>query len=375
MNQVSEIRSLTGLRFIAALYVFLFHIQIRWPITNVPVFKDVLEQGAIGMSVFFILSGFLLGYRYISSDTTIKDYLINRFARIYPVYIVAAISTLPWMGVDFGGESLSLAIGKFVFIVVSNIFLVQAWFPQLFSYWNDSGSWSIAVEAFCYVVLPFVLPGMSKLTLKQLGVVAALCWLFAVMPGLSILLFGTPAFPVFYAMPLFRLPEFLLGVCALLAMRSGLSMRFGAFLTILLPLTLFLYVGYFGAVMPMYIGHNWIVLPVISLMIVALTNGVGPVSWLLSSRLFVWFGKISYCFYSLQALLLFALTSHHDRLISIFPFFVSGKILALTAFIVLIAASAACYYFVEEPCRRRIKGWHRRSNLNRSNKTDVNAVI
>lgn len=374
MKQESEILSLTGLRFIAAFYVFLFHMQIRWPITNIPVLKSVFEQGAIGMSVFFMLSGFLLGYRYVGSNGTIRNYLINRFARIYPVYVVAAISTLPWMGIKFGTDSLWLEIGKFAFLIISNVFLVQAWFPQLFAYWNDSGSWSIAVEAFCYLVLPFVLPRMSKLTLKQLGVVAALCWLFAVMPGISIVLFGTPAFPIFYAMPLFRLPEFLLGVCALLALRLGVSVRFGAVLTVLLPLILFVYVGYYGGVMPMYVGHNWIVLPIICLMIVALSVGKGPVTWLLSCKLFVWFGKISYCFYSMQALLLFALTSHYDHLISAFPIFANGKILTGTTFVVLIGISVVCYYLIEEPCRLWIKDRHARSNLKNMNQSNANAV-
>jgi peptidoglycan/LPS O-acetylase OafA/YrhL len=374
VKQESEILSLTGLRFIAALYVFLFHMQIRWPITNIPFLKGIFDQGAIGMSVFFVLSGFLLAYRYVGSDSTMRDYLINRFARIYPVYVVAALSTLPWMGIEFGSESPWLAVGKFIFIVITNIFLVQAWFPQLFAYWNDSGSWSIAVEAFCYVVLPFVLPRMSKLTLRPLFAVAALCWLFAVMPGVSIVLFGTPSFPIFYAMPLFRFPEFLLGVCTLLAMRVGVSVRFGPVLTVLLPLILFAYIGCYGGVMPMYIGHNWIVLPVICLMIVTLSAGKGPVAWLLSSKLFVWLGKISYCFYSMQALLLFALTSHHDRLVSVSSIFASGKILVGATLIVLIGLSAACYYLIEEPCRRWIKDRHSRSNLKSMNQSYGDSV-
>jgi peptidoglycan/LPS O-acetylase OafA/YrhL len=363
MKQESEILPLTGLRFIAALYVFLFHMQIRWPITNIPVLKNILDQGAIGMSVFFVLSGFLLAYRYVGSDSTIKDYLINRFARIYPIYVLAALTTLPWMGIKFGADGAWLELGKFLFLLVSNLFLVQAWFPQLFAYWNDSGSWSIAVEAFCYAVLPFVLPGMSRLSLKQLGAVALSLWLLSVMPGVSIVLFSAPPFSVFYAMPIFRLPEFLLGVCALLAMRHGFSVRFSPLLTVVLPLVLFVYIGFYGAVMPMYIGNNWIVLPVICLMIVALSTGGGAVAWLLSRRFFVWLGKISYCFYSLQALLLFALTSNHDRLVSAWPIFLSGKVLMMTTLFVLIVISAAGYYLVEEPSRRWIKAWHRRSTL------------
>ena len=100
MKYEKEILSLTGLRFVAAFYVFLFHIHIRWPIADHPFAKKVLDQGAIGMSLFFILSGFILAYRYADGRSTLKDYLINRFARIYPICAVAALVTLPWIGIN-----------------------------------------------------------------------------------------------------------------------------------------------------------------------------------------------------------------------------------------------------------------------------------
>lgn len=165
-----EILSLTGLRFIAALYVFLFHIQIRWPITNIPFLKNILDQGATGMSVFFMLSGFLLAYRYVNANNSLKDYLVNRFARIYPVYIVVAITTLPWLGINFCAdktEDLIFKMAQASLLVMSNIFVIQAWFPQFFSYWNDGGSWSISVEVFCYLLLPFILPRLALLSLKN----------------------------------------------------------------------------------------------------------------------------------------------------------------------------------------------------------------
>jgi hypothetical protein len=57
MKDEKEIFPLTGLRFVAAFYVFLFHIHIRWPISSHSFAKNVLDQGAIGMSLFFMLSG------------------------------------------------------------------------------------------------------------------------------------------------------------------------------------------------------------------------------------------------------------------------------------------------------------------------------
>ena len=113
------------------------------------------------MSLFFMLSGFVLAYRYADGRSTLKDYLINRFARIYPIYAVAALVTLPWIGINFVNSSLADTlkwIGQLALLVFSNIFLIQAWFLQYFSHWNDGGSWSISVEAFCYILLPFFLP-------------------------------------------------------------------------------------------------------------------------------------------------------------------------------------------------------------------------
>jgi peptidoglycan/LPS O-acetylase OafA/YrhL len=49
------------LRFFAALYVFIFHIHLRWPLAPESTFlSNLLGQGAIGMSLFFVLSGLVL---------------------------------------------------------------------------------------------------------------------------------------------------------------------------------------------------------------------------------------------------------------------------------------------------------------------------
>ena len=57
MNNISrDIPALTGLRFVAAFYVFLFHIHIRMPLTENTFLAGIIGQGAIGMTIFFVLS-------------------------------------------------------------------------------------------------------------------------------------------------------------------------------------------------------------------------------------------------------------------------------------------------------------------------------
>lgn len=358
MNNKEEILSLTGLRFIAALYVFIFHIHIRWPVTTNNFVGNIIGQGAVGMSLFFILSGFVLAYRYAGQTFTVSEYLKNRFARIYPVYVVAALLTLPWFGVDIIGSSMIdvfKSIFKTVVIVASNIFLVQAWFPQFFSYWNDGGSWSISVEAFCYLMLPFILPYLLNAPKDKLLLTIAICWLWATLPGVSATLFDGQANPVFYSMPIFRLPEFLVGVCSFLLIRRGFIYRHGVLAQIVVILGFLFYLGVVGARMSIYVGHNWIVVPVVAFMIFSLSNNKGGISFILSSRVFVWLGKISYCFYSFQALLILLLIKYHDRLVAAIPALSNNVVLMVASFFVLVAISAVGYNFIEEPARKFIK--------------------
>ncbi|WP_295762371.1 acyltransferase [Undibacterium sp.] len=358
MNKKSEILPLTGLRFIAALFVFFFHIHIRWSLATNPFLKNILDQGAIGMSVFFILSGFILAYQYAGARTTQKSYLVNRFARIYPIYAFTAIATLPWIGITFVSTSntdIATGIGQGILLIFANIFIIQAWFPQFFSFWNDGASWSISVEVFCYIILPFASTLLEQLTIRQLCAVAFICILFSALPGLSAALFPSPAVSIFYSLPIFRLPEFILGVCTCLAAKEGLGNRYGTFSQLVVLAVIFIYLGFAGPALPIYVGHNWIVAPSIAFIILSLSNSRGFISLILSSKPLLWLGKISYCIYSLQFLIIVPLIKHHDVIIEKFSLMQNNWILAMTALFFLILFSGIANYFIEEPSRIWIK--------------------
>lgn len=360
MEKKGEIFALTGLRFIAALYVFIFHIHIRWPVSDVKFIKNILGQGAIGMSLFFILSGFVLAYRYADGKSTLKSYFINRFARIYPVYFIAALITLPWLGISFADGSIFnivKAIVQSILLVIANIFLLQAWFPQFFDYWNDCASWSISVEAFCYVLLPLLLPILTHLSPKRLLFFALICYMLAVLPGLTGFIFPNTPRLVYYSMPIYRLPEFLIGVCSYLAFRNKCKFvsKFKQRHQVIALLSVGLYFGIFGFKILDYVGHNWIVLPFISFMILSLSSGKGILVSCLSNSFFVWLGKISYCFYSFQALVILFSLSYHNRIVTMMPLLSNNKIFLLFSLAILLILSAIGYYLIEEPARRKIK--------------------
>src|SRR5258708_19157471 len=88
-----EIPSLTGLRFFAAAAVVLSH-----AIPKIVVYDDtpyllllLIQLAAPGMTLFFVLSGFVIFLNYsrsIRTGTDLWNFFVARFARLYPLFFV-----------------------------------------------------------------------------------------------------------------------------------------------------------------------------------------------------------------------------------------------------------------------------------------------
>jgi len=86
-----EIRPLTSLRFIAALLVFLHHFGgFLYGTAATSIGLALIVEGHFGVNIFFVLSGFLITYRYFSDPDdkplNLFQYIVKRIARIYPLY-------------------------------------------------------------------------------------------------------------------------------------------------------------------------------------------------------------------------------------------------------------------------------------------------
>ncbi|MGO8141361.1 acyltransferase family protein [Rhizobium leguminosarum] len=90
MSRPDYIPSLDGLRGVAALLVVGAHIGLIFPITA----PHLVTMGDEAVGLFFALSGFLMAHLYGSRPVTrenVLDFLVSRFARIYPIYLVAVV--------------------------------------------------------------------------------------------------------------------------------------------------------------------------------------------------------------------------------------------------------------------------------------------
>ena len=132
------------------------------------VINPILNQGVLGMTVFFVLSGFVLSMRYTSFDElgSQRVFYIARIIRLYPVYLLMGIITFPTIFLSANDYTyfqthplLWTATLVLVFIVA-----LQAWAPALFSVWNFGGSWSLSVEAFFYSTFPKLRQYLARLS-------------------------------------------------------------------------------------------------------------------------------------------------------------------------------------------------------------------
>jgi len=76
--------ALTSLRFFAALHVVFFHLLALKILWSTGWLKQISSIGYVGVSFFFVLSGFILVYTYAGRESTAIEFWRARFARIYP---------------------------------------------------------------------------------------------------------------------------------------------------------------------------------------------------------------------------------------------------------------------------------------------------
>lgn len=179
---MSEIKSLTSLRGIASLYVVILHyfnIHKDYP-DGLPFYKrfiyTFIQYGYFTVDLFFILSAFVmcLAYKkYFQTKveyTDYKFYMLKRFARLYPLYIVFCF-------VYF------FLFDKDTFSLLSNITLLQI--PLAKNFYLIDVFWSLSAEWVLYLIFPILFFYFNKIKNIYLN----LCILLLSITGLYCLKF------------------------------------------------------------------------------------------------------------------------------------------------------------------------------------------
>lgn len=170
------------LRAAACMMVLLHHLAFRMDGRFIPEavrpVMNFLVMGSFGVSVFFVLSGFLLARPFwLALDRgepmpSLGIYALRRAARILPGFWLALVVSLV-LSITVSGSALD---GEQVIRFLAGFFLVSDWhWVTLFPVNNNGPLWSIGFEVTSYVLLPFCLAALFAFGAKGWG--ARLAWI------------------------------------------------------------------------------------------------------------------------------------------------------------------------------------------------------
>jgi peptidoglycan/LPS O-acetylase OafA/YrhL len=155
-QQPAYLNALTFPRFILAILVVIFHYGLHLDLFKESFFVEFFKNGAVAVSFFFFLSGFVLAYNY--NETKTKSFLLKRVFRIFPIYIITFFVVL------ISQLLLNLDTPTLFYSIMNSLGL-QSWFPGHALQVNFP-SWSISVEFFLYASFPIILWLYKKMKWK-----------------------------------------------------------------------------------------------------------------------------------------------------------------------------------------------------------------
>ncbi len=314
----SRLPSLTGLRFLAALLVFGLHMSLSsspnppYAAINPFADKDVADgyewlfskAGNLGVSFFFVLSGFVLTWSYKPNEPR-TAFWRRRLIKIFPNHLVMwAVAMVAF------AAPITRPLGW-----ASNLFLVHSWFPQgdVFASVN-SPSWTLCSELLFYLLFPAIIVGLRRIAPARLwwwagGMVAG-------MVGVQLinlyLIPSTPKLPdtgvsltqlwFGYFFPVPRMFEFVLGALLALIIVAGRWVPVKIWQALVL-----LAIGYGAALCLPYVWGFGVatVVGVAALIGAVATADINGSSRFLATRTMRWLGDVSFGFYLAQGVVVF----------------------------------------------------------------------
>jgi peptidoglycan/LPS O-acetylase OafA/YrhL len=203
-----EIRSLTGLRAVAAVWVVVYHFHFTpglgydgyWE----PL-RPVIRAGATGVDLFFVLSGFVITLTYlerVGSTPSVREagtFLWARVCRIWPVYALVTVGYGGWLlykatrvtdgVVAYQVQQPVLDVWNFLL----QFTMVQLWWHPASGGESWMGSaWSISAEWLAYVAFPLVALLLWRIRNAPLALLGATAVLLMVPLGYTIYVHGGP---------------------------------------------------------------------------------------------------------------------------------------------------------------------------------------
>lgn len=355
IDQPKNLKALTGLRFVAALMVFVSHTFVWFPEID----DQQVPLGWAGVGFFYVLSGFILTWVYAPrlGNFTSRDFYRRRFARIWPLHLITMLIVILFVK----------GIGHFIAQpnnwgrLTAHVFLVQAWVPNakwVFSI--NAPAWSLSVEAFFYLLFPLLIRGGTKWLLRTLfGVVV-----ITVIMIVAVDLYRGQMLPpnreaLICANPLLRLFDFTIGMlCGLFYFKNHQPDQVFSFAAPKQLLAIGLCAAYFWIVI-LLIGDAgtdcspllmWLrstaAAPLFAFLIYTFTSSKGALARCLSSGPMVYLGELSFAFYLIHQSILLTL-----RGLPLAESQFAGYLMAAAGLLLSIVAAMVLHHTIEVPAR------------------------
>lgn len=337
------IQPLTSLRFFAIFAVFLVHLDFFfYKFQGGALFYNrYFTKGYIGVTFFFVLSGFLLTYRYYdrfkkSISLSLKKFFVSRISRIYPLHIIVLLVSLP-LPVDY------IANNYIAQRFLANFFLVHSFVPRMDFYFSFGGvAWFLSDLMFATLLFPLILYILFKMKLNSFFksiVLLIIVWIIGLVL-ITINKQNSNSYWLFYVSPYFRLIDFVCGVLlgfAFLHMpkyKKAVSHKIYTFLEFC-SITLLFGLMYFApaTVKPESYYSSLYYIPAVAFMVYLFAQTKGYISRSLENHFWVGLGEISFPFFLFHLIVIRYLLLDFYYLSYMGPFFLSIFAFIMTLFI------------------------------------------
>ncbi|MFG2108975.1 acyltransferase family protein [Micromonospora chersina] len=345
-TRATRLPSLTGLRWIAALLVFAFHVGTMRIVAEpgVGAVPDrAFALGLSGVEFFFVLSGFVLVWSYRDGEPR-RIFLRRRIAKIYPNHLVTFAGAL--------AVAFWFADPVAPWAAIGNLLLVQAWIPlDGYFYSVNNVSWSLSCELAFYLCLPLVLPWLRRARVGVLwAVVIAVPLLILALWPAQLLVPEESRWWFTQIFPVTRSAEFWMGAAAAELLRRGRWRGPN------LAAASLLFVATWAVAALWIRAEFWAALLAVAYLLVITAAADADVRgrrtpW--RSRPMVWLGEVSFAFYLVHVLVMTTvLRLTGDWGTGLRGWW--GPLAVLGLLLLNLLLAAALHHWVEMPLMRRL---------------------
>lgn len=307
-------RAIQSLRFFAVLMIFMSHLSFLENNGSQLVrmiYRNIFFEGFLGVTFFFILSGFILSHSYgkkmAKGQVDYFDYLIARIARIFPTHILTLIISLPL------SISVSTLLNKGLVTIGTlgvNAFLLQSFIPQVSVYFSfNAPSWALSTLMFSYILFPFLTALRTRTLILisafvigyQLLAIIYFSTLDPIMEGQTILMLHF----LIYIFPASRLIDFIVGILLYRSFYSRwrLSSGYATLLQVSACLACCSFFFYHNSIQIYYRFDLYYLIP-LSFLIVAFSYENGCLAKVIDKNILVFFGSASFAFYMIHQIVI-----------------------------------------------------------------------